>query len=243
MHRVFAQGPKDQIQKLSENHFTEYENYQGTIEKHLNFETIIPSPDIVRQTQSGSSANLGAYLLDVLSGEADYQEKYDSKIGRQGNESAEAAIERFFKENPECQDFGRLQRQCLKGTGVVDWYDWNILHWGTKWNACEGKIESVFTHEGISVMEFTFETAWSVPEPVWVKLAEMFPDVVFRFVFFDEGWNFAGDGCFNSQDEPDGFEYYTPDDKEPRWRYFYFSVYHEPCEVAWDGQESSPGGE
>jgi hypothetical protein len=31
-----------------------------------------------------------------------------------------------------------------------------------------------------------FETAWSVPEPVLVKLSEMFPEVVLRVVYADE---------------------------------------------------------
>ena len=84
-------------------------------------------------------------------------------------------------------------------------------------------------------MEFTFDTAWSVPEPVWAELADLFPEIVFEIVFFDEGWNFAGGGFFNSRDEEDGFEYHTPNSQHRRWRDFFQKVYareHIPFDEA-----------
>jgi hypothetical protein len=224
-HRVWAQGPDGQIQKLIENHFVEYKSYRGTTEKHLDFETIIPPPFIIKQTQSGSCSDRGAYLLAVLSGEVDYQQRYDKMIGRQESESVETAIRRFFRENPEYEKFGGLQRQCLEETGLKDWYAWNNQYWETKWNACEGKIGHVLTHDGTSRMEFTLDTAWSVPRLIWAKLAEMFPEIVFEIAFLDEGWNFAGSAFFNGRDEEDGFEYYTPDPQCRHWRNFFQKVY------------------
>ena len=213
------------------------------MKRHLDFKTIITPPEIVNQTQSGSCSNRGAYLLRVLSGKIDYPERYDKMIGRQEGESVEMAIRRFLRENPEYEKFGSLQLQCLEETGFIDWYEWNNQHWGTKWNACEGDIEHVLTHEGASLMEFTFDTAWSVPEPVWAQLAEMFPEIVFRIVFFDEGWIFAGGGYFNSREEPDGFEYSDPSAKDPRWRNFYYTVYQKPYELIQDEGQSASGGQ
>jgi hypothetical protein len=223
-HRAWAQGSQAQMQRLIQNHFTQDQGSAGSVKKYLDFETIIPSSNVVRQTQSGSCPDFGARLLEILSGKSDYEEGYDAAIGRQEGEEPETAIRRFLKEHPEYEKFGRFQLQCLEETGYKDWYDWNTKHWGTKWNACEGEIVFNITHDGETLMEFTFDTAWSVPEPIWRKLAELFPDVVFEIAFFDESWIFAGRGNFNSPGEQDGFDYY--DNLSPQ-NYLHRSLYHK----------------
>ena len=42
-----------------------------------------------------------------------------------------------------------------------------------------------------------FDTAWTFPKPIFVKLAEKFPTLHFWCVTFDEGAIFAGQGYFN----------------------------------------------
>jgi hypothetical protein len=242
MHRVKTKGAESQIQKLIDNHFCEYDVGPDFKEKGLNFETIIPSPEIVRKTVSGSSSNLGASLLRILSGENLYDKKYDQKISRQEGEKPRAAIRRFFRENPEFKKFGRLQLQCLEETGFPDWYGWNVQHWGTKWNAIDGKIVSISTAEGISELEFILSTAWSAAEPIWYKLGQLFPELSFRFIFFDEGWCFAGEGTLNDPDEKDGFVYYSPDSREKRWLDFQRDVYGL-SEMEEDEELNASGGE
>jgi hypothetical protein len=225
MHRVWANGPQEQIQKLIENHFVEYENYDGIIRKHLDFETVIPSPEIVKQTQSSPSANFGAYLLSVLSGEQNYNDKHDLVIGRWENEEVDIAIKRYLERNPEYENFGRLQLQCLKETGFKGWYDWKVKYWGTKWNALEGDIESIVNAGDVSLLEFTMETAWNVPKPIFVELALLFPDIVFKMTFFDEGWVFAGEGNFNDPYEREGCNYCIPEFKSKIGHTLYLKTY------------------
>jgi hypothetical protein len=227
-HRVWAKGPESQVQKLIDGCFSEYRTDDGIRAKQPDFERIISSPEIVRQTESGSRANLGARLLRVLAGVSECSEEDGQAIGRQEAEEATVAIKRFFKEKPDVEKFGRLQLQCLEETGFSDWYGWNIEHWGTKWNALDGKIENLTAFKDFSELEFTLATAWSVPEPVWEKLAQVFPNVVFTMAFFDEGLVFAGEGCFNDPDGKDGFDYITPDFDCEHSRRLYEIVYgHE----------------
>ena len=47
--------------------------------------------------------------------------------------------------------------------GKNTWYDWNIEHWGTKWDACECEV-----YQTRHYLELSFWTAWSCPEP-WYK--------------------------------------------------------------------------
>ena len=69
-----------------------------------------------------------------------------------------------------------------------NWYDWHCDNWGTKWNSCDAYIcRSLDT--GIGVL---FDTAWSFPEPIWRKLAHMFPTATFDIKFADED---LGNNC------------------------------------------------
>jgi hypothetical protein len=65
--------------------------------------------------------------------------------------------------------------------GFDNWYDWRYTHWGTKWNADEVVI---------SDNEITFNTAWNTPEPIFIKLSEMFPMVTFEVEFADEDFGY-----------------------------------------------------
>ncbi len=58
-------------------------------------------------------------------------------------------------------DLGRKEQELY---GKNNWYDWSIDHWGTKWNAYyqEKKENTIF-----------FNTAWSIPYPIYEKLAEI----------------------------------------------------------------------
>lgn len=51
-----------------------------------------------------------------------------------------------------------------------NWYDWNVEHWGTKWDANDPLIAEYFEHgkgtpPNQSFITLTFETAWSPPLP------------------------------------------------------------------------------
>lgn len=77
--------------------------------------------------------------------------------------------------------------RALEETGFPNWYDWSLENWGTKWNVCDGSVISKIDDELI----FTFETAWSVPHPIFEKIAELYPGLSMEISAFDEGWNFA----------------------------------------------------
>lgn len=62
--------------------------------------------------------------------------------------------------------------------GATTWYDWRCDNWGTKWNAYSNERQDEDT--------ISFETAWSNPEPVMLKLSEMYPEVVIEHWWADE---------------------------------------------------------
>lgn len=68
---------------------------------------------------------------------------------------------------------GKAYLSNKKKYGCFDWYDWCCDNWGTKWNSCDCTvIEDSDTH-----IVYGFQTAWTEPEPVVVRLSTLFPDV------------------------------------------------------------------
>jgi hypothetical protein len=76
-------------------------------------------------------------------------------------------------------NLGNKERQIY---GENNWYDWAVKNWGTKWNSYDYDNEPI--HGDFNQIEF--QTAWSRPEPVVVRLSEMYPDVQFRHQWADE---------------------------------------------------------
>jgi len=77
----------------------------------------------------------------------------------------------------------------------INWYDWNIANWGTKWNAYQVVyLNRVYDEDDkdklwLADILVKFETAWDVPTPVLSKLAEEF-DVEFT-------WNNEGEDVWH----------------------------------------------
>lgn len=96
-----------------------------------------------------------------------------------------------YEERVKCS--GKTEQQLIELglqyiTNVVKynaptWYDWCCDNWGTKWNAyCDDVIDD----DTIS-----FETAWSAPLPILLKLSETYPELVIEHRWADEnvGYN------------------------------------------------------
>lgn len=80
--------------------------------------------------------------------------------------------------------------------GATTWYDWRINNWGTKWNTNEA-----FVYDYGDSVYISFDTAWSMPEKVFMKICELFPNLSMAGTFADEDigincgmwWNDNGD--------------------------------------------------
>ena len=66
-----------------------------------------------------------------------------------------------------------------------DWYNWNISHWDTKWDACEPDIT---VDEG-GQLGYAFRTAWSPPMRIIEEFVNANPDVDLHYRYEEEqGW-------------------------------------------------------
>ena len=85
----------------------------------------------------------------------------------------------------------------MKKYGAVDWYDWSIQNWGTKWNCSESSLCDDLPDEKGNPDDdvecsFEFDTAWSTPFGVIAKLSQKYPTVEITVRFADED---AGQNC------------------------------------------------
>lgn len=75
-------------------------------------------------------------------------------------------------------------------TGPDDWWSNNVNSWGTKWDVANS--DSMGTHREVGEVRYGFNTAWSPPSPVILRLAEIFPEVEITHTFSETGMDFWG---------------------------------------------------
>lgn len=97
--------------------------------------------------------------------------------------------------------------------GAKNWYDWSRWHWGTKWNAYDVEVEG---------NQVRFSTAWNAPQPIYEKIAEMFPDYCIEVVYADEDY-----GCNTGRFEIEDGEcsHYSPDNRSDEAMALYFETH------------------
>ena len=77
------------------------------------------------------------------------------------------------------------------------WYSWNITNWGTKWDVAVGddeKYPDTYTEGPTEIGDramvfYNFNTAWSIPDQVLLKLSSQYPDLDMTLSYEEEtGW-------------------------------------------------------
>ena len=73
-------------------------------------------------------------------------------------------------------------------SGDEDWYHNQINSWGTKWDVAG----NVSFSESDDSLCYSFDSAWSPPEPVIARLAEIFPTLCIEHKYYEPGCDFWG---------------------------------------------------
>ena len=91
-----------------------------------------------------------------------------------------------------------LRQRNMDKHGYADWYQWNIDHWGTKWDFGGDGFEAEASDDGKSVF-LSFSTAWSPPITFY---QEMEDELGFRITatYFEPGMSFVGEYADGSDD-------------------------------------------
>jgi hypothetical protein len=184
---------------------------EGGGHTRFDFEKLIPSPAIVRRVVESNTSEDGARLM-LLRGEysdpADTMGMMETKIKslREDVGMPDAPIREvaaaILRKYPHYEAEGRLRLEAILETGYSGWYSWNIANWGTKGNAYSFQLLSD------DPLEFSFQTAWSFPWPIFEALAREYLTLQFKCSTIEEMMDFGGEGCFNPGSGEQPFELY-----------------------------------
>ena len=130
-------------------------------DQFIDFHKIAPIPKELEGTRSP---------VHIIS-----QEEYDKQEERLAKDGLTENEKNFGLSRGLTQE---LADEYTMRFGHADWYGWQTDNWGTKWNAYE--------NNEIDEDCIEFQTAWSNPYGLLVKLSEMFPNVTFDIRFSDE---------------------------------------------------------
>lgn len=119
-------------------------------------------------------------LPDYVLQEKKYWEKEQERLlAKTKSENINDEINAEYKEtySLDFNDIFKNYITCIKETGCVDWYTWNVDNWGCKWNASRARREGDVIY---------FETPWSPPFPIFKALAKQHPNVVLKIYIENE---------------------------------------------------------
>ena len=66
--------------------------------------------------------------------------------------------------------------------GFVDWYEWRLHHWGTKWSA---DVQGV-SREGDKILHINIVTPWGLPYAMFKKITKNYADVTLEVTDCEE---------------------------------------------------------
>lgn len=86
-------------------------------------------------------------------------------------------VQTYGRELPKVEDLGKRQIDNARKYGAMNWYEWSVKNWGTKWNACNTVVNG---------SEMTFDTAWSPAIPAVFEMSRLHPEIAIALLFADE---------------------------------------------------------
>ncbi|RWR25494.1 hypothetical protein D2T29_22030 [Sinirhodobacter populi] len=242
-NRITVTGPREARLAFKRAFLTQIREQgpdgQEILSAEFDFERIVPMPDLIRNTESSSVVQMGLLLL----GRIDVSDTFllpgstlESEIARYlsyphvkaAGVSDYAGLKAWIRETaPDCEEKARAAIRAKEEFGHSSWYSWSIANWGTKWNAYSFQLIG----EDDDQLDFSFDKAWSPPEPIFAALAKRpeCADLSISIRSFDEGWLFAFSGVISK-------DCYLGETVEPTPE-FYEEVYGFACPVDEEGKE------
>lgn len=197
-HRIIATGPAEALNRFKTKclPITWEKNAAGEQQpfQTFDFKTLIPMPECIEKSESSSVVGYGLAILGRTDVPGPFRMAQSLEdilkypwVAAEGITDADALREHLKTKFPDSVPLAENAIKAFEETGFTSWYDWSLANWGTKWNAYEFRVVS----EERERLEFTFDTAWSTPQPVFQKVAEEFPELTLDICAFDEGWMFS----------------------------------------------------
>lgn len=144
---------------------------------HIDFEKILPTPKCLPDSGRRTEHSLYYYLMTT--GKEDMVDRW---LSYRQLLSMDIYKDKTEEELSDYKIRGEEIFNIALQYGSIDWYDWRINNWGTKWNAYDTDLDCC----GDGSVELYFYTANHGAIPVIEKLVEMFPNLEFFYKYADE---------------------------------------------------------
>jgi hypothetical protein len=192
-NKIIVTGPEADLAAFMQKHFRKDEE-DGLV---LDFETVVPVPAVVEAMEGATDGELGLVALGLdLGGDDPYRptlaEVLSETWARDAGIRSRVALLAHLKEHrPEVLAAARKLIACHEAAGFTDWREWSLHHWGTKRDA--GPADILFSDS--EVIGFVFDTASSMPEPIFRALGILHPNLSFEIDAIDpgNGWAVTGE--------------------------------------------------
>lgn len=170
IHNVKISGSVETISKVKEQIINTKDENGDVVP--FSFQSIIPRPASLNIPASSGVLNGIDYIKGNISEKKKIEARYATYTDGKNHLKEHIRLAEIALDN-------------IKKYGYKDWFDWNIDNWGTKWDAHDPYVET--TDDEIML---EFQTAWTTPKPVFLKLAEQYPDLMINIDYADEDMGF-----------------------------------------------------
>jgi len=191
-HRVVVTGPASEVTRFREKVIRPCEE-DG--QDCFDFETLVPMPDSVRNTGEDTNTRLGIEYLRgwlrfcVLTPEMERSFLVDHQVRKKPVETVDQQGRYAEKESPEALKEGQKRLGGIWNVGCSR-YAWSLVNWGTRSPA----YDFSWVSQAPDRLDFRFDTAWSMPMPIFDKLASEFPALTIDVACVDEDSEVTGRG-------------------------------------------------
>ncbi len=189
------------LNKVIDKYVVEYKDEKGNLFKMFDFNKLIKRPEELEiEFSSKSDESLKLYLT-YISPHLDYFGIKEKKMDEDSfdrlllkckermitfkdlilkDDEIKELLEKYKDQSLEdILDLGKKQINNLNKYNSINWYDWSINNWGSKWNS----TNFMFLEDGKG---FSFDTAWDPPFPIIIKFIKDNPNLTFVYLFADE---------------------------------------------------------
>jgi hypothetical protein len=143
-------------------------------------------PAILEGSESGSAINDGLYVLGRLdlipdgwlSNYLDFQWIKEAGITTEEEVKAE-----LLRRIPDCAERAKKAIALHEATGYLSWHEWHCANWGTTHSS---RFANITPDDPPGRLSFYMATAWAPPQPVFEKLAQLYPECTFEAEGLDE---------------------------------------------------------
>ena len=134
---------------------------------------------------TGPSEELSKFIAGIKKGKKD--EYTDTRYLEIISSYIPCPTELYEVTSPLKEEQKDIAAVMLENYGAENWYNWQHDNWGVKWGDC-----NTFMELDEKATNFRFETAWGTADVAFLKISEMFPNLIFLFSYEEEAGFFCG---------------------------------------------------